>query len=269
LVFFKKILLQKKNMTIPIATNENIFQYHQVETQLNICKGNFQLPIIRHERRPAADVDFIRQLNEDDGLKETRIQLMYNVVKGKHDPTLMYNVLLRAGPKLRKIINAIFALPAVIPSAPRRYIRIAYALPYEVSVYCDVINILLLSAAGLAGLKQIICFIQTTMLFVHQIKFPLFDIYSFTYQIPVLELPNIQNEIPMLELPNIQNEIPVLELPNIQNEIPAPELNSFLSQINWNVVIKHTLSTGVILLLASSGVACLIPVSTALSSIYS
>jgi hypothetical protein len=41
-------------------------------------------------------VDFIRQLNEDDGLKETRIQLMYNVVKGKHDPTLMYNILLRS-----------------------------------------------------------------------------------------------------------------------------------------------------------------------------
>jgi hypothetical protein len=50
-------------------------------------------------------------------------------------------------------------------------------------------------------------------------------------------------------------------LPNIQNEIPAPELNSFLSQINWNVVFKRTLSAGVILLLASSGVA--------LSSIYS
>jgi hypothetical protein len=252
-------------MTIPIATNENVFQYHQIKTQLNICKGNFQLPILKHERRPAADVDFIRQFNEDDALKETRIQLMYNVVKGKHDPTLMYNVLLRAGPELRKKIKAAFTLPAVIPSAPRRYIRIAYALPYEVSVYCDVINILLLSAAGLADLKQTICFIQTTMLFVHQVKFSLFDMYSFTYPIPEVELP----EIPMLELPNIQNEIPAPELPTIQNEIPAPELNSFLSQINWNVVFKHTLSTGVILLLASSGVACLIPVSNALSSIYS
>ena len=52
-------------MTIPIVTNENIFQYHQIKTQLNIRKGNFQLPIIEHERRPAADVDFIKQLNED------------------------------------------------------------------------------------------------------------------------------------------------------------------------------------------------------------
>lgn len=254
-------------MTIPIATNENIFQYHQVKTKLNICKGNFQLPIIIHERRPAADVDFIRQLNEDDGLKETRIQLMHNVVKGKHDPTLMYNILLRSGPELRKIIKAAFTLPTGIPSA--RYIRIAYALPYEVSVYCDVINILLLSSAGLAGLNQTIGFIQTTMLFVHQVKFSLFDMYSFTYQIPVLELPDIQNEIPALELPNIQNEIPAPELPIIQNEIPAPELNSFLSQINWNVVFKHTLSAGVIVLLASTGVACFVPVSDALSLIYS
>lgn len=253
-------------MTIPIVTNENIFQYHQIKTQLNICKGNFQLPIIEHERRPAADVDFIKQLNEDSGLEETRIQLMSNVVKGKHDPTLMHNVLLRAGPELRKIIKAAFILPTGIPSA---YIRIAYALPYEVSMYCDVINILLLSAAGLAGLDQTISFIQTTMLSVHQIKFSLFDMYSFKYQIPVLELPDIQNEIPLLELPNIQNEIPAPELPNIQNEIPAPELNSFLSRINWNVVFKHTLTTGVILLFASSGVACLIPVSDALSSIYS
>lgn len=253
-------------MTIPIVTNENIFQYHQIKTQLNIRKGNFQLPIIEHERRPAADVDFIKQLNEDSGLEETRIQLMSNVVKGKHDPTLMFNVLLRAGPELRKIIKAAFTLPTGIPSA---YIRIAYALPYEVSMYCDVINILLLSAAGLAGLDQTICFIQTTMLAVYKIKFSLFDMYSFKYQIPVLELPDIQNEIPVLELPNIQNEIPAPELPNIQNEIPAPESNSFLSRINWNVVFKHTLSTGVIVLLVSTGVACFIPVSDALSSIYS
>ena len=253
-------------MTIPIATNENIFQYHQVKTKLNICRGNFQLPIIIHERRPAADVDFIRQLNEDDGLKEMRIQLMHNVVKGKHDPTLMYNILLRSGPELRKIIKAAFTLPTGIPSA---YIRVAYALPYEVSVYCDVINILLLSSAGLAGLKQTICFIQTTMLFVHQVKFSLFDMYSFRYEIPVLELPDIQNVIPAPELPNIQNEIPAPELPNIQNEIPAPELNSFLSQINWNVAFKYTLGAGVILLLASSGVACFVPVSDALSLIYS
>ena len=239
-------------MTITIATNENILQYYQTETQLNICKGNFQLPIIRHERRPAADVDFIRQLNEDEGLKETRIQLMYNVVKDKHDPTLMYNVLLRAGPELRKIIKAAFILPTGIPSA---YIQIAYSLPYEVSMYCNVINILLLSASGLVDLNQTIYYIQTTMLSVHQIKFSLFDMYSFKYQIPALELPNIQNEIP------------VLELPNIQNEIAEPELNSFLSRINWNVIFKQTLRTGVILLLTSSGVAYLIPVSNVLSSI--
>lgn len=203
---------------INLSIKLNILDLHRTATEINLYDDNPCLPIIKHEDKPVCcDAYLIKQLNEDESLKETRLQLMHNVVADKHDPSLMYNVLKNAGPELTKMINEACTLSkgmTVVPSA--FFTPLEYLPCYEFTCYRNIINIIALSAPGFYDLPQTLYFINDIMLSIQQ------------------------------------------------NQILVPELHSFLY---WDLIFRKVLKTGVILMLTSSGVAYLIPVSNVLLSI--
>jgi hypothetical protein len=219
---------------INLSIKLNVLDLHRTATELNLYDDDPCLPIIKHEDKPiCCDAYLIKRLNEDESLKDTRLQLMHNVVADKHDPTLMYNVLKNASPELTKMISEACSSTVVALRPSAHFTVLECSQLYEFTSYRYIINIIALCAPGFSELSQTVSFLHDTMLSIQQ------------------------------------NEISVPELPNIQNEIPAPELNSFLSQINWNITFRQALKSGIIVAFTVGGVAYLIPVSNVLFSITS
>lgn len=165
---------------INLSIKLNVLDLHRTATELNLYDDDPCLPIIKHEDKPiCCDAYLIRQLNEDKSLKETRLQLMHNVVADKHDPTLMYNVLKNACPELTKMINEACSC-TVTTLRPSAYFTMNECSPlYEHTNYRNIINIIALCAPGFSELPQTVFFLRDTMLSIQQNEISSPELRSF------------------------------------------------------------------------------------------
>jgi len=167
---------------INLSIKLNVLDLHRTATELNLYDDDPCLPIIMHEDKPiCCDAALIKRLNEDESLKDTRLQLMHNVVADKHDPTLMYNVLKNAGPELTEMINEACShtVMAIRPSANFRVIE--YSPLYELTNYRNIINLIALCAPGFSELPLTVSFLQDTMLSIQQNEISAPELRSFLY----------------------------------------------------------------------------------------
>jgi hypothetical protein len=169
---------------INLSIKLNVLDLHRTATELNLYDDDPCLPIIKHEDKPiCCDASLIKLLNEDESLKDTRLQLMHNVVADKHDPTLMYNVLKNASPELTKMINEACSSTVVALRPSIHFTVLECSQLYEFTNYRNLINIIALCAPGFSELPQTVSFLHDTMLSIQQNEISAPELNSFLSQI--------------------------------------------------------------------------------------
>ena len=171
-----------KMTVINLSIKLNVLDLHRTATELNLYDDDPCLPIIRHETHPiCCDVSLIKRLNEDESLKDIRLQLMHNVVADKHDPTLMYNVLKNASPELTEMINEACSHTAMAIRPSAHFTVLDYSPLYEYTNYRNIINIIALCAPGFSELPLTVSFLHDTMLSIQQNEISAPELRSFLY----------------------------------------------------------------------------------------
>jgi hypothetical protein len=169
-----------KMTVINLSIKLNVLELHKTATELNLYDEDPCLPIIKHEDKPiCCDAYLIKQLNQDESLRDTRLQLMHNVVADKHDPTLMYDVLKNADPELTKMINEACSQTVVALRPSTRFTVLECSSLYEFTHFRNIINIIALCAPGFSELPQTVSFLHDTMMSIQQNEISAPELRSF------------------------------------------------------------------------------------------
>ena len=169
-----------KMTVINLSIKLNVLELHKTATELNLYDEDPCLPIIKHEDKPiCCDAYLIKQLNEDESLRDTRLQLMHNVVADKHDPTLMYDVLKNADPELTKMIYEACSHTVVALRPSAHFTVLECSSLYEFTHLRNIINIIVLCAPGFSELPQTVSFLHDTMMSIQQNEISAPELRSF------------------------------------------------------------------------------------------